>query len=244
MKLVVIENAQTLPHEISRIISKLNPVEQRVFTRFEYIEEEELPYFMESLMWCNTILSQTTLINKWQIDEMVKMMEKLPSKQIIFNFKSTVEELFKYLDDRYEDDEDFADISKIDHHQIGYYSHDDKVVNSPIFREKGDKIRLVLANKAEELRVKKLQEKKYRDEATNRKTGQTVKINRILAYGQQFTTLVPGTTVEVLDMTHQDPEPYRGIWVWGNGEPVKLINDRTCLGTSYRRFLEESLCDF
>ena len=68
-------------------------------------------------------------------------------------------------------------------------------------------------------------EQQYRDEAINRKTGYKVMIKDVVASGDQFKTLVKGDILDVLDMSKQDPRVNRGVWVWGNGEPVKLLNE-------------------
>lgn len=221
MKLVVLENAFNLPKEIEEAMEVLNPEGLRVYNNFQYLEDEN--EFFASLLWCDTILTQTTLVYKYQVDNMVELMAKIKEpKQIIFYWKSTVEELFDYLKD---DDS----IATIDHHQIGYWGYDIKekvkIINSDLFKQRAAEVRFRLEQEAEVKRLKEESEKKYRDEAINRKTGQKVLINRVLASGNAFSTLVPNTIVDVLDMSEQDPRPNRGIWVWGNGEPVKLVND-------------------
>jgi hypothetical protein len=216
MKLVVLENDGVLPNEVKRIINKLN-ADVRVYTNFSNLNDKK--EFFNSLIWCDTILTQTTLINKWQVDEMVKLMSNLPSKQILFNWENTPNDLFNYLENE-------TDITLIDHHNIGYYNYDDdKIINSDKFKINADIIRLELAIKAEAKRVKAEAEKNYRDEAINRKTGQKIKVKRCLGCGSAFKTIIPNEIMDVLDMSEQDNQPNRGLWVWGNGEPVKLLND-------------------
>ena len=224
MRLVVIENGGRLPDNVERFIRELSPEDVRIFTNFEYCDKTD---FSAALMWCDTILTETTLIKKYQVDEMVELMGKLPSKQIIFTWKDTVQDLYKYLEDE-------DDIVKIAHHKIGYLAHtfeiEDGVAteginNTNIFADKAvivaEKLRLAEIARLEKLAAEKL----YRDEAINRPTGQKVLIKTLQAFGKAWSTLVSGTIVDVLDMTEQDERPNRGVWVWGNGEPVKLLND-------------------
>ena len=224
MKLLVIENDWNIPDEVRRIISKMKPDEVKEFNNFQYCDKTE---FFPALMWCDTILVQTTLIHKYQVDEMVELMSKIrETKQIVFTWEGTVKELYAYMQDE-------DDIVNIAHHKIGYFPHDyeiedgmrSEIQNSELFAQNAaivaEKLRI-----AEEIRQAKLAaEKLYRDEAINRPTGQMALIKTIQAHGKAWSTLVTGSIVPVLDMTGQDERSNRGIWVWGNGEPVKLLND-------------------
>lgn len=55
-------------------------------------------------------------------------------------------------------------------------------------------------------------------------TGYKIKIKKIQATGSQFSNLKEGDIVEELDYSAHDKDTNRGIWVMGNGEPVKLLN--------------------
>ena len=54
-------------------------------------------------------------------------------------------------------------------------------------------------------------------------TGKTIKVTECGAVGKQFSNIIPGSVHMVID----PPAPYinddRGIWVMGDGEPVKLL---------------------
>lgn len=65
----------------------------------------------------------------------------------------------------------------------------------------------------------------YNATATQRPTGKKVKILGCTAYGPQFKNLPIGEIVDELDCSKIDPNPSRGLWIMGNGEPIKLIND-------------------
>lgn len=222
MKVLIIENDGRLPDNVKRILAKLKPDEVREFTNFQYCDKTDFP---AALMACDTILIETTLIHKYQVDEMVALMAKVPSKQIIFTWEDTVKELFEYLENE-------DDIVKIAHHKIGYYAHtfdieDGKqpVNYTTLFADNaaivGERLRIA----AEELATRLAKEQAYRDTAQTRPTGQMVLIKTVMASGKQWSTLKEGSIVPALDMSEQDERANRGVWVWGLTEPVKLLND-------------------
>lgn len=56
------------------------------------------------------------------------------------------------------------------------------------------------------------------------KTGHKILIKKIQAFGGAWSNLKEGDIVEEIDNSAHDPNPKRGVWVMGNGEPVKLLN--------------------
>ena len=223
MKLLIIENDGLVPNEVRRIQQKLQPKETKEITAFQYADPKEV---FAAVMWCDAILIQTTLIHKYQVDEMVELMAKLPPKQIIFTWEDTVKDLYEYLSD---DD----NIVKMAHHKIGYFPHDFQIEdgweaaihNTSLFADKAvivaEKLRLIEEEKQRRLAAEKL----YRDEAPNRPTGQMVLVKTVMATGKEWANLKTGQVLPALDMSEQDPRHNRGIWVMGVTEPVKLLND-------------------
>jgi hypothetical protein len=55
-------------------------------------------------------------------------------------------------------------------------------------------------------------------------TGYKIKIKKLQAFGNAWSNLKEGDIVEAIDYSKHDNEPHRGVWVMGNGEPVKLLN--------------------
>ena len=104
-------------------------------------------------------------------------------------------------------------------------SYDYEIMNTEQFRAQAVITRKIINDRLELERIMAEKEKAYNDGAINRPTGLKAKILRILACGNAWKTLVPGTVVDVLDMSETDPNPNRGIWVWGDGQPVKLLYD-------------------
>lgn len=224
MKLLIIENDGRVPNEVRRIERKLNATETKEITAFQSADRKEV---FAAVMWCDVLLVQTTLVYKYQVDEMVELMSKIPdSKQIIFTWDGTVTDLYKYL----EDDED---IVKIAHHKIGYFPDiyqiedgwQDAIHNTSLFADKAAIVAETIRIREEEKQARLAREKAYRDAGQSRPTGQKVLIKTIQANGKQWSTLKAGDVVPAVDMSEQDNNPNRGIWVWGLDEPVKLLND-------------------
>jgi len=68
-------------------------------------------------------------------------------------------------------------------------------------------------------------ETEYKESAKQRLTGLKVKVLGCSAKGKAFENLPIGEVVDTLDMSETDPNPNRGVWIQGNGEPIKLVND-------------------
>lgn len=228
-KIVVLENAFTVPEEVEEIIKDYaeSRSDVRVYTNFDCLNEANLKNLFHDLKWCDMIVTETTLLNKYQVDQMVTLMGQIKEpKQIVFTWETTVDDLFEYLENDHS-------IVTIAHHDIGYYGltkedngdYNFTIINTNKFKDNADIVRVIVEQEAEKKRLKEEAEKKYRDEAYTRLTGQKIRINRILSNNKAFVTLIPDTIVDVVDMSEQDPNPNRGIWVWGDGEPVKLLND-------------------
>ncbi len=67
----------------------------------------------------------------------------------------------------------------------------------------------------------------YKDTARTRTTGRKVLVLGCTAYGEAFKNLPIGEEVDELicDDLLTTKIPPRGIWIWGNGEPIMLVND-------------------
>jgi hypothetical protein len=55
-------------------------------------------------------------------------------------------------------------------------------------------------------------------------TGFKIRIKKLQAFGNAWANLKEGDIVDALDYSKHDPNKGRGVWVMGNGEPVKLLN--------------------
>jgi len=137
-----------------------------------------------------------------QLMMFVRLMSKMPSKEIFINYHP----LRSYLE-RHLTDEQFHSIKHHNVHDMGYdFEHSELL-------------------KFDEQVGRHQAELDYMLNAKDRPTGAKVRILACYAGGPQFKGLSIGSVVDVIDFSKQDPNPSRGVWVWGNGEPVKLIND-------------------
>jgi hypothetical protein len=79
--------------------------------------------------------------------------------------------------------------------------------------------------KIQKKRIEMSELRKLKMEAKTNPTGIKVRILACNANSREFNALPIGSVVDVLDCSQFDPNPSRGVWVWGLTEPVKLIND-------------------
>ena len=79
--------------------------------------------------------------------------------------------------------------------------------------------------KAKKEENKRKFEEEYKQSREKALTGRKIKINEILAFSPAYDTLKPDMIVDEIDNSEVDNEPCRGVWVWGNGEPVKLLKE-------------------
>ena len=212
MRVLVLENDSLISNDLQRIISYFteNDGEVRLLTNFGCVPKEKL---ISDLHWCDVILTETTLNDEHQVVMMVNLMTGIKeSKQVVFTSSYTVEKLCELIRDN-------PAIVNIIQHNIGYYgyseiSRDFEVINTSLHREYA---KIISDRKEIELA--------YRNDAINRKTGRKIKVVYCNGFGKPFSTIVPNSIMDELDMSQQDNQPNRGVWVWGNGEPVKLVND-------------------
>lgn len=71
----------------------------------------------------------------------------------------------------------------------------------------------------------------YYNTLKDSKTGVKVRIKDMSTAGIAWGNLHTGDVVDVLDCKLVDPNPDRGVWVWGVDKPVKILND-----TQYNEF--------
>lgn len=65
----------------------------------------------------------------------------------------------------------------------------------------------------------------YMEASITRTTGRKIKVLACTAFGKAFENLPIGQVVDELNMSKVDAQKGRGVWIMGNGEPIKLVND-------------------
>jgi hypothetical protein len=177
------------------------------FTGFTSRKPEEI---FAAVTKCTDIISQTALVNgsEVQFERMVGLMGKIKEPKTI-HIAFLGGDLFNYID-RYFDDEALAAIA---HHKIYEISFDEP-----------EKL-LDFSPRVNAYHGRIAAEKHYKDTAKGRTTGKKVLVMACNGNGNAFLNLPFGKIVDELDMQDSDENPNRGVWVWGNGQPIKLVND-------------------
>jgi len=222
--LLAIENDREITNgnqlRLKRFMREFKGEVNEMTSLFQKSKEEIFKAINESSdIACQTVFVQQSYD---MLFEMAKILSRVPeSKNIWISYGRDLEEkLRSELDD--------SEFYAIKHHNI--YS----ISNDYDFEDVDDNVNLLLdfsdiiereqqrldeeTKKAEDLRILKL-------ELKNRTTGRKVKIKKIVANNSEFANLKEGDIVDEIDASVLDPNPNRGIWVYGITEPVKLLNE-------------------
>lgn len=214
-KILILENDFKLDKDKQRIVFSFlktinEPYEIIDFSRLTSRKPEEI---FEAAYNCTDIVCQTAVANgsQYQFESIAGMLAKIKEPKNVY-LCILAGDLYDYIDEIFDDKE----LLSFRHHniyEIGYNNEDDIPK------------RIDFSPRIDAYLKKMADEKQYRDEAINRPTGRKILLVACNAHGDAFSTLVMGAVVDELDMSGQDTRPERGVWVWGNGEPVKLVND-------------------
>lgn len=207
--LLILENSPKITEEYIYVWPILQGWQGPVidFTRLQSHTPQEI---MASIMQCTHITAQTAVANgsQYQFLSIVHLLGAVKEPKTVY-VKVLCAELAEYIDQELED----AELASIAHHSI----HE---LDGEGFGE-----RLNFDARLQPYYAKIAREKDYRDNGKARPTGTKVRILSCNGCGKAFQGLPVGEVVDVLDMSSHDPNSSRGVWVWGNGEPIKLIND-------------------
>lgn len=155
---------------------------------------------------CTDIITQTCLVNgsDQQFYQILSLLSKIKEPKNVF-IALLGQNLFEYLDSAL-DDEQIISIKQHSIYELSYGGESKKI----------DFPKRMLSISEQE---------NYRKTGLSRKTGRKVKILACNATGAAFNGLKFGSITDEIDMSNQDPNKARGVWIWGNGEPIKLVND-------------------
>jgi hypothetical protein len=169
------------------------------------------PYeILKAMNECTDIVVQTAFVNgsENQFDDMAKMMASIKEQKNV-HIALLGTRLIDFFD-LWVDDDTLLSIRQHNIFELGYDGEEEAI---PV----GDRIKKLLD--------KQEADSTYRVEAKMRLTGRLIKIIACNGLGRAFSGLPIGDTVPELDMSQQEPNGNRGVWVWGNGERIKLVND-------------------
>lgn len=153
---------------------------------------------------------------------------------VLANFKNPINIYIKYLrgnDTLYEAIEALLSLEKIyaiSQHKIFDLEDWDVVENERVFNAKEldfePLLKPLLKQKASKA-VRNLAVENYKQTARYKTTGRKIKILACTAFGKAFENLPIGETVDEIDASGLCKGAPRGVWIWGNGEPIMLVND-------------------
>lgn len=214
-RIAVLENDHCLNDDIQVMLDKLmvrHPdYEIQYLYGAKYRHKTELA---ELINWCTIIFADTTLTEYSQNHQLIELLSfiKSPKKVFLVHY-----ELKKALD-QFMQPKDYWSIRqhKIFEVERGPWN-DFKMYDINIDTETSEYQQFID------------NEKNIRDNIKNKKTGQKVEILDIVAFNEEFNNLKKGMIVDVIDASEIDPNPKRGIWVWGVTEPVKLLRERNAM---------------
>ncbi len=188
-------------------------------TRFSNRSNEEI---YGAVSKCTDIAVQTCFVNGSddQLYSMVKLLSKIPhtiNVYIAYLGISHQNELREYLVSNLEPKE----LLSIKQHNIYAMSRD------RYGDDKEPHLLLDFTSATKKLVKQQLDTKTYQDSAKERTTGRKIRIMACNAVGGAFKDLPIGQIVDELDCEKlvAKGSKHRGVWVWGNGEPVTLVND-------------------
>ena len=191
-----------------------------IMTGFSNKSEEEIK---KNLIKATDIAVQTCFVNGSdnQFYEMVTMLKNMPKPLNIY-IALLADDLEKYIIDHLSPKELYA----LKHHTIYKLIEKDleACVEKLDFTYITDKYEKGLTKN----RVHKLYIENYKATAPQRTTGRKILVLACNANGQQFKNLPIGEVVDELDcadLEERKSGPVRGVWIMGNGEPIKLVND-------------------
>jgi hypothetical protein len=189
------------------------------FTNFRCKTKEEI---FGAVTKATDIAVQTCFVNGSdnQFFEMVTLLSKFKEGKNVYIYLMG-EDLKEFIEKNLEDKE----LWSISQHKIYSMSPDDEQFTPHVlldFTEQVNRHLEVLRKEAEKIEY----EKNYAKSSNQRTTGRKILVLGYFGHGgKAFQNLPIGETVDELDMSETDPNHARGVWIWGNGEAIKLIND-------------------
>lgn len=92
--------------------------------------------------------------------------------------------------------------------------------------KKNDVIKVDFSSYFNEYENRMKKEIEYQSSRKNALTGQKVKIKNTKTMPPSLSSnLKEGDIVDVIDCQKIDPRPNRGLWIWGNDKPLKVLNE-------------------
>jgi len=213
MNYLFIENDFKLPHPMQVIF---NALENKGIDKIEVLTRanNKLKELKELLPNVDVLMMQTTFLDGYQNRKVIDFLSSIKKPINVCIFSHNLEgHLLQVMEI-----EDFYNtkhhnIFSIEHYHGFDFNNSDCLIKLD-FSEKVKEHEKVLKDKEDQLK-----------RVSNNITDVKVKILINPNCGKEWGNLKPGDIVSVLNCEEIDPNPFRGIWVMGVTEPVKLINE-------------------
>ena len=183
--------------------------------------------FKES-MCSDAIFFSSTFLRFDEVKSIGDLFSKIKEPKMIFGHVMAGRDLVVEIEDIW----NLEELNSMSHHRVfeiheRFISEDDAITEIPmsVYSE----------------HTKKEEAERIERNKGFKKTGFRVKILDLQANGKAFSNLRRDDVVDELDSSSIDPNPGRGIWVMGNGEPVKLLNSDGYNEWTYETLKSESL---
>lgn len=212
MKILIVEGNVLLDAEnLSRWAHRQHNAEVKYLYNVYNVDKKEI---LKLFNWCDVLAFMSTFDEEYKIMQLAKVLTNIKKSLTIYiDNPDAKDEVLQLLDNEI--------AYELTHHKIyqfEYYSN----IHIPIsLSEKAICHKRKLELEAE----KKVILEEYKVSRQTAFTGRKIKIKKIIAYSKLFDKLIEGSIVDEIDNSGVDNKPNRGVWVWGNGEPVKLLKE-------------------
>ena len=210
-RILVLENDHCISEDTQAMLDKLLKSHPDYQIEYLYgVKHRMKQEIAENVNWCTMIFADTTLTDWGQNISMIELFASIKSPKkiclVYYQLKKTL--------DHFMQPKDYWSIKqhKIFEVERGPWN-DFKMYDVNIDTEVSEYQQFID------------NEKEVRNNIKNKLTGKQVEILDIVAFNPEFNNLKKGMIVDVLDASEIDPNPKRGLWVWGINEPVKLLNE-------------------
>lgn len=214
--LLLLENDPNFPSAIEDFKEKFLEANPNTnLLEFKMLKTKSREEILEAITKATDIAFQTQFIggSETQVEEIFWSLSKMKPKNIYIHNYDLKTHLEKYGDEL---------LYRMRKHTINKITGNIRTDYETI--EFTESINNYLA-KIQQIRFDNKETLKIREESKNNPTGIKVKILACNANGREFEDIKIGSIVDTLDMSLLDPNPSRGVWIWGKTEPVKLVND-------------------
>lgn len=210
MKVLVLENEFVQKDDLTTSVIKTFKEKEYEVQIIEQAYLQDKQILVEAIMSADILLFQTTWLRTEQLQPFGKLLAMAEPMEILC-YNMSGYSIYRNLENTF----GLSTLAQLSKHKLYQIKHSHKELDD--WKEEVDLIKYkTLFDKEEKERIEK--------NNSFKKTGYKILIKEVQAQGKAFSNLKEGDVVDELDCKEIDPNPKRGVWVMGNGEPVKLLN--------------------